>query len=314
MYSKNHPDFQRQQIKVLYYATLALFLPLCAGIFFLISKEQKQQETAIDEVEIIQPIKISLENTTTTAHSAFVINLETGEVLYEKNPDKLLPLASLTKLITAKVADDEIQSTTLKVHKLQEFAQYGDAQLSEGQTWDKDELIAYTLLTSSNDGAYSLSTNASSNTENFTNKMNTMTAAIGLSQMSFKNETGLDYDAAGIPNTKGTAREMGEILKHLLKNNIELFEKTRHSNTTVQAPQGTMSVSNTNEFADKIPGLLLSKTGYTDLAGGNLAIVADMGLNEPVAFVVLKSSKESRFEDVLKLQEAYFAQIREQMK
>lgn len=313
MLNNIHPDFQRQQIKVLYYATLVLFLPLSAGIFFLVSKE-KNEQPIVEQADQITPISISLQNTQTTAHSAIVVNLETGEVLYEKNPDKLLPLASLTKLVTAKVSSQELKSETLSINKLTEFAQYGDINLEQGQNWNKDELITYTLLTSSNDGAHSLLSNVSPNTESFTNKMNSLVASIGLVETSFKNETGLDNDSTGVPNSKGTAREFTALLKYLIQDDISLFEETTHSNLSVKTPQGTIQANNTNEFADAMPGLLLSKTGYTNLAGGNLAVVADMGLNEPVAFVVLKSSKESRFDDIIKLQDAYFEEVRKGMR
>jgi D-alanyl-D-alanine carboxypeptidase len=53
-----------------------------------------------------------------------------------------------------------------------------------------------------------------------------------------------------------------------------------------------------------MPGLLLSKTGYTDLAGGNLVIVFDVGIGHPVAIVVLGSTRDARFTDVEKLMHA----------
>ena len=56
-------------------------------------------------------------------------------------------------------------------------------------------------------------------------------------------------------------------------------------------------VKNTAPMVDTIPRLLLSKTGYTDLAGGNLVLVFDVGINHPVAVVVLGSSKKARFTD-----------------
>ena len=60
-------------------------------------------------------------------------------------------------------------------------------------------------------------------------------------------------------------------------------------------------LKNTNDSVDKIPGVLLSKTGYTDLAGGNLVIIADIGLNNPVSIVILGSTLEKRESDVLEL-------------
>ena len=62
---------------------------------------------------------------------------------------------------------------------------------------------------------------------------------------------------------------------------------------------GTLhTLQNTNQIIDVVPNPLLSKTGFTDLAGGNLVIVFDAGINHPVAIVVLGSTKEERFTDV----------------
>jgi D-alanyl-D-alanine carboxypeptidase len=65
--------------------------------------------------------------------------------------------------------------------------------------------------------------------------------------------------------------------------------------------------ANTNQDVEHIPNLLLSKTGFTDLAGGNLVVVYDAGINHPVAIVVLGSTEEGRFTDVKTLLNATFA-------
>ena len=56
-----------------------------------------------------------------------------------------------------------------------------------------------------------------------------------------------------------------------------------------------------------MPGLLRSKTGFTDLAGGNLAVIFDAGMNHPVAIVVLGSTQSGRFTDVKTLMAATLA-------
>lgn len=314
MRTKRFTQIQKQQMKTLYYATFLLFLPLFAGIFFLFHKDEpKQVVTEVEEV-VSNTKEISLDKVFVNAHSALVINLETQKILYDKNSNKLLPLASLTKLVTAKVAHDNLVSDRLSIQKDILSQEYGDAKLSEGESWNASDLISYTLLTSSNDGAHSLLTNSASNTSAFTQKMNSFVASIGLVQTEFKNETGLDNDSTGVPNSKGTAQEVGKLLSYLVKNDLEIFEKTKYTQTSLQTPRGMETTFNTNQSTDKIVGILMSKTGYTDLAGGNLAIVADMGLNEPTAFVVLKSSRESRFDDILALQENYFEQLREGMR
>lgn len=303
---------KNKQIRVLYLSTLVLLLPIFSGVFFLFTEQTKQEEAHL-QPEQVEPISVSLQKVQTTAHAAIVVSLNSNTVLYQKNADKSLPLASLTKLVTAQVAQMQIDTPNVSIDKMQEFAEYGDQTLSQNQNWNKEELIQYTLVTSSNDGAHSLATN-SKNSAAFIDNMNSLVASIGLLNTRFYNETGLDNDTSGIIASKGTAQDVSKILSYIIKNDLSLYEKTQHATSVFLSSAGNQIATNTNETVDQIPGILISKTGYTDLAGGNLAVVADMGLNEPVAFVVLKSSKEARFDDVLKLQEEYFAQLREKMR
>lgn len=312
MPSNNFIKIQDKQFKVLYLTTLVLLLPLFASVFFLYNESTKQPEVIL-EPESIEVTQVDLNKVNTAAYSAIVVSLNTGAILYQKNQDLPLPLASLTKLVTIKVAENQSTGENVSIKKGTEFPEYGDIQLSEDAVWDIHDLSNYTLITSSNDGAHSLLKN-SKNSFSFTKNMNTFTASIGLVNTHFYNETGLDNDDTGILGSKGTAKDVSKILSYLVKNNLSLYEKTKYATVTIPTPEGVREVANTNEVANQITGLLVSKTGYTDSAGGNLAIVADMGLNEPTAFVVLKSSKEARFEDILKLQKEYFTQVRERMR
>lgn len=305
---------QKKQIKALYFATLLLLLPIISALYFL-SLQTKQH---VEEIDLAyEPVSFQtpvLQNLELSAYSVFVMDLQTKDIIYQKNAEVLLPLASITKLVTAKVASDSIDTSTVSISKMKDLPQYGDISLSEGQQWNTQDLITYTLLTSSNDGAHSLLSNVSPDKSMFTQRMNQLASTIGLTQTFFYNETGLDNDDSGVPGSKSTAKEVGDLLSYLMKDDYDLYEKTKYIHTDVQSPNGTIVATNTNSSADQIIGLMMSKTGYTDLAGGNLAIVADMGLNDLVAFVVLKSSRESRFEDVLELQEEYFAQVRETLR
>lgn len=312
MQNNNFTKIKNKQFKVLYLTTLVLLLPLFASVFFLYTENINQPEVII-EPEAINPTPINLSAVNTTAHSALVVTLTNGNILYQKNQNQPLPLASLTKLITIKIAEDQSTGDRVAIRKNTEFPEYGDSRLLEGDTWNIDDLADYTLVTSSNDGAHSLLNN-SKNSFSFTKNMNLFTASIGLLNTHFYNETGLDNDDTGILGSKGTAQDMSKILSYLIKNDLPLYEKTKYATIAIKTPEGIQRASNTNEVTNQITGLLISKTGYTDSAGGNLAIVADMGLNEPTAFIVLKSSKEARFDDIIKLQNEYFAQVRKGMR
>ena len=82
----------------------------------------------------------------------------------------------------------------------------------------------------------------------------------------------------------------------------ELTEKEKQLNSDIFAHL----TKNTNIIVDKLPGVLASKTGFTDLAGGNLIMAFDIGLGHRIIISVLGSTKEARFEDLEKL---YWASV-----
>lgn len=227
--------------------------------------------------------------------------------LFSKNADEPLPLASLTKVLTAIVASEKMDGSK-KVEIENEFlAPEGDSQLVAGDVWRAKDLTDYTLLTSSNDGAMALaavaenSADTSSEKEKlFIKEMNDAAERIGLSNSRFFNEHGLDL-AEKSGGAYGSARDMATLFEYALKNRPQVLEVTRYKNLEFSSAEKIYNAENTNDFVDQIPGLIASKTGYTDLAGGNLVVAFDAGLNRPIIISVLGSTEEGRFEDVLKL-------------
>ena len=102
---------------------------------------------------------------------------------------------------------------------------------------------------------------------------------------------------------------MAMLFEYALKNYPEVLEATRYKNLHFASTEKIYSVENTNVIVDQIPNLIASKTGYTDLAGGNLIIAFDAGLGRPIIITVLGSTEEGRFADVLKLVEATKQQL-----
>jgi serine-type D-Ala-D-Ala carboxypeptidase (penicillin-binding protein 5/6) len=160
----------------------------------------------------------------------------------------------------------------------------------ETKTKDISKLVNTALMQSSNQAASAL---ASTN-NNFIDLMNKKADYLGLNQTYFLNETGLDVSGQ-TAGAYGSASDVAKLIVYALKNNPDLFEATL-----------TDSYLNTNPFATTTTLLIASKTGLTDLAGGNLAIVFDAGFNHPVVSVVLGSSEKGRFADTQKLIEATF--------
>ena len=91
-------------------------------------------------------------------------------------------------------------------------------------------------------------------------------------------------------------------MEYIVTEYPQIVTPTQQETTRVYNTAGAYhDVENTNDIVNKIPNLIGSKTGYTDLAGGNLIIAFDAGLNRPIVITVLGSTREDRFADVLKL-------------
>lgn len=287
-------------------------LVIIFGLSYLPIGEKHKKEAERARKEIIQDAGRGVstgafENAEITAGAAYVWDIKNQKALYNKNAGTQLPLASLTKLMTVLVAyealdpKEEIEITT------QALLEEGDSRLATGQIFTLRQLANLTLITSSNDGAYALAAAAGARldeqdaTRAFIDAMNAKAEEIGLSQSYFTNPTGLDVSGA-VSGSYGSARDMAFLMEYLVRKHPEILEGTKEATSAVRNQEGLVfNVINTNEVSGEIPGLLGSKTGFTRLAGGNLVIVYDAGLNRPIAIAILGSTRAGRFSDVMTL-------------
>ena len=93
-------------------------------------------------------------------------------------------------------------------------------------------------------------------------------------------------------------------MSHSHNNHPEILEATTNVSARLHNEDGAYHTArNTNGTVEQITGLIGSKTGFTDLAGGNLVIAYNVGLNHPIVIVVLGSGRTERFTDVLSVVE-----------
>jgi serine-type D-Ala-D-Ala carboxypeptidase (penicillin-binding protein 5/6) len=304
----NNDKLQKRELIVI---TLFFALPLLVMGFIYIKNTYKDKTTHTVQKE---NKNIYFETEPLRAQSAMVTELKTGKILYKLNEKEPRPIASITKLMTSLVASENfekrgIEEITINKNYLTPF---GDSGLLVGQVWKIKDLIDFTLITSSNDGAKALAMSAFLNDESsFVSEMNILSRKLGLVNTQFINETGLDINSETEAGAISSAEDITKILKYITTNELETFSGSANSKETITIGEKVYETENTNKLVEKLPNVLVSKTGYTDLAGGNIALVVDFGLNNPISIVVLGSSKEERESDVLKLYEStakYYSQ------
>jgi serine-type D-Ala-D-Ala carboxypeptidase (penicillin-binding protein 5/6) len=241
------------------------------------------------------------------AKSAIVYDLTTRTSFFAYADERQLPLASLTKLMTALVTYESLDENYIVTIPYEAIAEAGDSGFIAGETWRLKDLIDFTLMTSSNDGAAALALSLDSPSISV---MNQRADELGLIQSYFGNPTGLD-NGENSSGTYGSAKDVAELLSYIVINSPEILDATRYDELDISSiSAGMYHAKNTNKSISKIPALIGGKTGFTELAGGNLAFVFDAGPKRPVAVVVLGSTEDGRFEDAEKLVKATLEYIR----
>lgn len=290
-------------------AVFSLVVCAVAISFFVPNGKEVPQAATVTEAPAIRQV---FDDTRLIGKAAIVYDIATDTVLFSENAETQLPLASLTKLITVSMATSILGKERGVVITDQDLETEGDAGLLRGERWSVSDLAAFTLITSSNDGAASLVRNMkeSLGEDSYNQTVSLRLASIGLSQTYVVNGTGLDL-SPNVAGAYGSATDIAKLLAHMYTQEPELLMMSTEGVHSFTGPSGIVyKAENTNAYVHSIPGLRASKTGYTDLAGGNLALIVDVGLQHPVAVVVLGSTREGRFSDALRLIErthSYFA-------
>lgn len=238
--------------------------------------------------------KTAFEGISIEGKAYVVYDILNQKIIASHNEMMLLPLASLTKVMTAVSSTLHKSKADTIIIKKSTVGGY-DLGLKKNQIWSLGELLKYTLVFSSNDGAEVVADSFGS-IDIFLQQMNSDAKNLGLN-LVFTNPAGLDIK--GAIGGKGNVIDIAKLLGIARRQIPEILDATTKKRQTVIVNGIKMKgIPNTNQEVETLPGVEASKTGFTDLAGGNLAIIVDISVGHPIAIVVLGSTKEGRFKDV----------------
>ena len=152
------------------------------------------------------------------AKSAIMIEASTGKILYEKNKDEKLPMASMTKMMTLLLIMEEIDAGRLKWDEMittsEHAASMGGSQifLEVGEKMSVEDLVKGICIASGNDASVAMAERIGGTEEKFVSLMNKKAEKLGLSNTHFENACGLDSD-----NHYSSANDMSVIARELVK-------------------------------------------------------------------------------------------------
>ncbi|MFH1225764.1 MAG: D-alanyl-D-alanine carboxypeptidase family protein [bacterium] len=261
--------------------------------------------TLADEVQaggdapaLVRPIRI-LDNRSLgvkiTAPYAIVLDIKSGEVLFEKNIHQPAPIASLTKLMSALIfLEDNPDFNKIITIEAEDYRLGSTIGLFSGEQVTLRDLFYSALAGSSNNAMIALARSTGLSEEKFVEKMNGRAKLLGLNNTNFIEPTGLDS------GNISSAYDIVRLANYVLRNpNIRAAVTATDYSFRVSNTGRLQKVNNTNKLLKSFLRITGGKTGFTDAAGYCLASQVANGDGREILVVVLGStSEEARFQEV----------------
>ncbi len=283
-------------------------------MLFSVSVSAKEGVTVSSECDISDidvPIDATVENSPIgqkldiKAKSSILMEVNTGEILYEDNADEKLSPASITKIMPLLLVMEALERKELKletvVYASEHACSMGGSQiwLEPGEGMTVDDLLKATVIASANDACVALGEAIAGSEEGFVALMNKRAKELGMNNTNFVNATGLDAENH-YTSAHDVAVMSAELIKHpLIKNYSTVWMDSLRD--------GKSELVNTNKLVRFYEGTTGLKTGTTSIAKYCLSATAKRNGMELVAVVLAGQTSNDRFNGAKKMLDYGFA-------
>ncbi len=259
--------------------------------------------------EIVEDIEFPYE-----VESAYLLEADTGRVVWGKAPHEIICPASITKVMTALLVMEALEENKIsleeEVHISSRAAEMGGTQLflSSGDRVNLEKLLIGLMSGSANDAAVAVAEHVSGSVEKFVEEMNLKARELGMENTRFKNPHGLHHE-----DHYTTAVDIGIMSRELLQYprvlewaTVWMDEKFLES----EIRAGEVFLSNTNKMVRYYKGCDGLKTGFTDESGHSIVATAIRGNTRFIAVAMGAPSSEERYHAARHLLDYGFANYR----
>jgi len=268
--------------KVLAGISVVLALSLLIAGVLLPERAEAQQSAVTPSIPI-------------TAESALLMESTSGQILFEKNPDKRLPPASITKIMTMLLVMENIAQGKARLSDMvvtsEKAMKMGGSQiwLEVGEEMSLEDLMKAIAIVSANDASVAVAEHIAGSEEAFADMMNKRGRELGMTGTNFVNASGLPH-----PDHYSTARDVALMSRELLR-----YPKVHEWFTTWidYVRDGKNILVNTNRLIRLHEGVDGLKTGFTEEAGYCLAATAERGSLRLISVVLKVADSTTRFNE-----------------
>jgi len=281
--SQIHNEQGEALLKKIY---LSMFCILCISILFSFNP----QTTNADQISI-------------QAKSAILMNMNTGQILFAQNPDRQIPPASLTKVLSLYIAHEAIRDgktspeANIKISRRAGRTGGSKMFIRQGQQVPLAELMKGMAIVSGNDASIAVAEHIGGSVNSFVKQMNQKARQLGMNDSRFKNPNGLP--------AKGqytTARDVLALSQAYLRD----FSDSLEMHSIIDYKYGNRTMHNHNHLIERVENVDGLKTGFIRAAGFHIIATAKRDETRLIAIVMGASSRTIRDRETARLLEEGF--------
>lgn len=264
---------------------------------------------------LVCPVFVKAEELIPNATSGILIEVSTGKIFFDKEKDKEVSIASMTKMMAQILIFEALDEGRIKLNDIvtvsRNAADMGGSQIyiSEGEQISVEDLIKGISIASGNDATVAMAEYISGSEEKFVKKMNEKVRELGLKHTSFKNCTGLDEE-----EHYSSAYDMAMIARYLIMNYPDVLKYSSiYEDYLREGTDNKFWLVNTNKLIRFYEGADGLKTGHTDDAGYCLAATAVRNDIRVIGIVLGENDSKVRNKETMELLDYGFSNIRKKV-
>lgn len=237
---------------------------------------------------------------------AYIVDQDTGEELFTKNADVPLPIASVTKLMTALViAESGVpMNKSVKITKEDYLRSSASSKLRNGMVMPRSELLKAALMSSDNRAAHALARTTPQGKAWFIKQMNLTAKRLGMEDTFFADPTGLDN------RNHSTARDLAKLVAAAYEYK-DIREASTMSAAQLRAGRYVLNLHTTNRLIGNPDwNIGIQKTGFTTAAGRCMVVQSEVGSRRVVMVVLDSPNNTQRAADMTSMKQFVEAENR----
>ncbi len=315
---------RKMRVFTLYATPVFLFLALLfsepVALFGLTASDSTGTEIDKENYPHKQFNYINVEIDTTLAYeptlirAGLIYDYTENRLVWEKNLEEQFPIASLTKMMVALIAAEQIQAGNIQLEDLVTISQKATwvggskVYLKAGQKITVSNLLEASMIRSGNDAAYALAEYIGGTEEEFIYLMNEKAESLGMESTCFANSTGMPMRSNIIEDNESTAADLLLMARELVKHE-SVLDMTSRSTEKIQNANGMYTYDNRNTLVkkyDEIDGL---KTGFTNAAKYCIVATSKRCDHRVITILLGVETKQQRYNIAVNLFNNYYSTI-----